>query len=270
MKARMSLAAALVFVFGLTATFHRPAAAGFIPVAVTGFNQDVVVEKGAVNDPTTHFTDAVTATMDNGTARTFFTWYESGLPGGEGGGLPGAVVVTSEADPQARFLLAPYTGPNALFLDQDDTSGTLTFATPTAFHSLSILTSSGLGSPVLALTIHFADGTPSLGGLSVVSPDWFNNGPAALIAGGRVNVGTGDFDSVGTNNPRIYQEDVLLPSSAFNHPIASITFDWSASSTASHTAIFAVSGSIPEPSSAILLATGVVGGVWVVRRRRPG
>src|SRR5262249_51221417 len=150
------------------------------------------------------------------------------------------------------FLLAPYTGPNALFLDQDNSAGTLTFATPTALHSLSILTSSGLGtstSPVLGLTIHFADGTPAISGLSVVSPDWFNNGPAALIAGGRVNVGTGAFDSVGSDNPRIYQENVALPAGAFGHAISSITFDWTGSSTASQTAIFGVSGSVPEPSS---------------------
>ena len=161
--------------------------AGYIPIAVSGFNQDVVVEKGAVNDPTTHFSAAVTATMDAGTAKIANTWYESGLPGGEGGGLPSAGVFTSAADPSARFLLAPYTGPNALFLDQDNPSGTLTFATPMDLHSLSILTSSGLGtstSPVLGLTIHFTDGTPAMSGLSVVSPDWFNNGPAALVAGG--------------------------------------------------------------------------------------
>ena len=158
-----------------------------MPIVVSGFNQDVVVEAGAVNDPTTHYAGAITATMDNGTAKTFNTWYESGLPGGAGGGLPAAGVFTSAADPSAQFLLAPYTGPNALFLDQDNPSGTLTFATPAAFHELSILTSSGLGtstSPVLGLTIHFADGTPAISGLSVVSPDWFNNGPAALIAAG--------------------------------------------------------------------------------------
>ena len=82
-----------------------------------------------------------------------------------------------------------------------------------------------------------------------------------------MNVGTGAFDQVGSSNPRIYQENVLLPAGAFGHPIASITFDWTGSSTASQTAIFGVSGSVPEPSSAILLATGVLGVVWAVRRR---
>jgi len=181
MKARTFLTATLT----LVATFlgSRPALAGYIPIAVTGFNQDMVVEAGAVNDPTTHYAGAVTATMDAGTAKTFNTWYENGLPGGAGGGLPSPGVFTSAADPTAQFQLAPYTGLNALLLDQASSTGTLTFATPAAFTSLSILTSSGLGSatsPVLALTIHFADGTPALSGLSVVSPDWFNQGPAAL------------------------------------------------------------------------------------------
>src|SRR3954453_23398840 len=122
MRARMSLASVLVFVCTLTTTSHQSAFAGFMPIVVSGFNQDGVVEKGAVNDPTTHFAAAVTATMDAGTAKIGNTWYESGLSGGEGGGLPSAGVFTSAADHSSRFLLAPYTGPNALFLDQDNTS----------------------------------------------------------------------------------------------------------------------------------------------------
>ena len=158
--------------------------------------------------------------MDTGTAKTFNTWYESGLPGGAGGGCPGGRRLHRAADPSAQFLLAPYTGPNALFLGQDNPTGTLTFATPAAFHELTILTSSGLGtstSPVLGLTLHFADGTSAISGLSVVSPDWFNNGPAALIRRGRVNVDTGLFNSLGADNPRIYQESVNLPDGEFGH-----------------------------------------------------
>ncbi len=213
MKTRTSLIAALAIL--VTTSGHWQTMAGFVPITVTGYNQDVVVEAGAVNDPTTHYANAVTASMDTGTTKTFFTWYESGLPGGTGGGLPVAGVFTSLADPAAQFQLSPYTGLNALFLDAATTTGTLTLATPAQYAALSFLTSSALGSatsPVLALTINFSDGTAPLTGLSVITPDWFDNSPAALFAQGRVRVDTGAFDSVGNDNPRMYQENLARPS----------------------------------------------------------
>jgi len=108
----------------LAASFSpRRALGDYVPIAVSGFNQEMVVAAGSVNDPTSHYTNAVTATMDSGTAKTGYTWYESGLAGSGGGGLPAAGVITSAADPTAHFLLAPYTGPDALLLNSSSTTG---------------------------------------------------------------------------------------------------------------------------------------------------
>jgi hypothetical protein len=270
MKARTffhALLATLAAAMGITTV-----EAGSIPIAISGFNQDMVVEAGAVNDPVTHYEGAVTATMDAGIAKKDNTWYEQGLAGSGGGGLPTGGLFTSLSDPSTQFQLAAYTGNNALLLDAANTSGTLTLLTPGHFSSLSFLTSSGSvfqSAPTLGLTIHFADGSSALSGLGIVSPDWFDHSPTALNASGRVGVDTGNFDHVGTSDPRMYQETVQLPSNAWGHPISSIDITWTSNgSDNSHTGIFALSGvSVPEPSSVAMLGSGVLGLALTLRRR---
>ncbi|MFO0888737.1 MAG: PEP-CTERM sorting domain-containing protein [Isosphaeraceae bacterium] len=268
MRARTLLAASIA---SLAAVSWLPRVeAGSTPIAVSGFNRDMVVEATAVDDPTAHFTGYVDATMDRGTVVRDNTWYEAGLGGG--GGLPTGGLFTSLADPNTQFQLASYSGPNALLLDAANTTGTLTLLNPGKFYSLSFLTSSGLGSatgPVLSLTLHFTDGS-SLSGLSVVSPDWFDQSPAALIASGRVGVDTGIFDQVGSNNPRMYQQTVLLPGTAWDREVASIDLVWSANGMDNaHTGVFALSASVvPEPASVAMLATGAgLLGLTLLRRR---
>lgn len=236
----------------------------------SSFNQDVVVEAGAVNDATTHFSSNVTATMDasNTNIKNGATWFQNGLVGSVAGtGLPLPGGFTSAADGNTSFTLQSYTGNNARMLGANvgGTTGTLTLTTPTALSTLSFLTATGGGSDTIAVTLNFSDGTPSISGLSFSSPDWFNNTPIAVNAKDRVNAAAGTYDTANTanNNPRLYQEDVALPAGALGHPISSIDLS---KPGGGNTAVFAVSGTVPEPGSVALL--GLAGATLLGRRRR--
>lgn len=237
----------------------------FAPLAVHGFNRDLVVEAAAPHP--LQSLNATTASMDAGIANTGFSWYERGyntnaLPTNSFvTGFPAAgSTVTNASAPDHKYVLAgSYTENNALLVDADN-SGTLTFSTPAVFSSLSLLTSAGNGSVTIAYTVNHADGSSETG--TFTSQDWFNNANPAFIANGRVNVIDGGLDNVNGNNPRLYPADIMLSNT--NSPIASI--DLSLSAGTGHAAIFAVSGALgnvaplvaDQPVSAKVLQGGDV------------
>ena len=239
------------------------------PIVLTpgSYNQDGVVEAGAVDDPTTHFSNFITATMDGGTAKNGGVWYQQGLnSAAPTTGLPVGVAV-SASDATTSFVLRPYTGNNVRLLDGANASGTLTLAAPAAYSKLSFLTASGNGTGTLSLIVHFADAFANLTGLAVTAPDWFNNTPIAVNSNGRVTASSGAYDNVNAGNPRLYQEDVTIGGEAANHPISSIDVSFSGSGGDTHTMVFAVSGTpTPEPGCIGLLAVGAAG--LLGRRRR--
>ena len=240
-----------------------------IPLAPSSFNQDMVVEATAVNDPTAHYSNAVTASMDGGVAKTGNTWYERGLnTAAPTTGLPNPGVVTSLADATTAYLIQPYTGNNTLMLDTAATSGTLTMLTPAPYSAISLLTSSGNGSGTLTLGLQFDDAGPAITVTGTTpSPDWFNATPIAVNANGRVVPSSGAFANVNGNNPRLYQENVTLPAGALGRNLRAVNISWTGSGTNTHTAIFALSGTpVPEPGTVGLLGLGAA--VVLARRRR--
>jgi hypothetical protein len=243
-----------------------------VPLPVSGFNQDIVVEAGATNDPTTHYLNNVTATMDNGTGKAGNTWYERGLnPAAPATGLPMNVVQAAQDDPTLTFRLGPAVGNNALLLDVATPAGNLTLTTPVRLSRLYILAASGNGSTANArLGLQFSDLAPGID-TTYTAPDWFNATPIAVTASGRLVPSTGAFANVGEANPRLYYYMVDLAAlGAATRELNFINFEFNGTGTSTtHTAIMAISGDIvPEPATTALLLTALA--TSLARRRRSG
>ena len=241
----------------------------FVPIAVTGYNQDVIVEAAAPTfAPLPGYTSA---TMDGGTANNGNTWYEKGyLPFATNSGLPSAgSVFTNGFYPVHRYLLASnYSANNAVFLSAAVPNASLIPVAPATFSALSFLTAAGRGPVTVVCLIRHADGTAQ--SRSFVSPDWVGQTPLAGVANGRVNVSSGVYDSLFGNNPRLYSAAVTVANTA--SPVTNIllTFSGASDATAVIFALSGVGGAVPplfvsqpqstkcwEGSNLVLSATAV-------------
>lgn len=226
-----------------------------LPIAATGWNQDVVIGSG----------DTIagrTATMDGGNLG--FTWYGVGFnTGASTTGLPTGLT-TSEATPtDLSFQLQPFGTTaggnvnNAIFQ-----GGTLTMSTPMPYIRLALIGSTGGGSSNMTVTVNYSSGPTQFFSSfnNGAAADWFDQGSTATTANGRVNVATGAFNAVNTGNPRLYQSVFTLNNNVGNVTSVVIT-------ATGNNAVMAISGeAIPEVSSIALLGLSAIG--FALRRRR--
>ncbi|HTI98436.1 MAG TPA: PA14 domain-containing protein [Dongiaceae bacterium] len=213
---------------------RSPAAPSMTPVAVTGFNRDVVVESAASGPPYTTY--AQEFNTGEGTA-----FYQSGLPG-QLNGLPAAGWFTNSTD-GTLFQFQPYTANNVLVLYSTGSSnGTLTVTTPATYSRITLIANSGNGTATGAgtVTLHFNDGSSFTTNYS--APDWFNiNGNIALQGVDRMNLNSGSASGGSAGNPRFYQTTLeLYQLGISNKPLTSLSFTMPA--TTKSTGIYAVSG----------------------------
>lgn len=206
-----------------------------MPIALSGWNRDVVVETNASGPPYLA-SAALEVSPGDGTA-----YYQSGLPG-KAHGLPATGSFLSTGGDGSQFQFQPYTVNNALVLSSETglTTGTLTFNSPLIYNRIAVLANSAGGGSTTTMTIHFVDGSTFT--ISYNASNWLNS-PSAIALQGveRISLGTGGVTGAPTN-PRFYQTTIPLGTylGSNNRSITSITF--SKASGASATAIYAVSG----------------------------
>ncbi|KAA2242558.1 T9SS type B sorting domain-containing protein [Chitinophaga agrisoli] len=238
MRHAIKIALMLAFCAGI----QPLSAQDYQPVAITGFNNDVVAETGTSSLAVT------TTELD----LSFYLLFSQAFANANGlsGGLPdnGTIVNGNRS-----YQLAPYDVSNGLYLSENGdivntaASGAVILTTPASFSRVSLLLFSTEGNSTLTTTLHFTDGTSAPGGTVTVN-DWFN-GPDEVLGGyGRItrkDAGPYTVDGLFANNPRFYKYDIALGCSNRTKLLDSISIDYISSSGSnfpSRAVIMALSG----------------------------
>lgn len=221
--------ALLAAVPGLVRADYNP-----IPLTPASYNADIVVERTAPPP----LPAGCTASMDGGNNNTGNTWYETGFnTAAPTTGIPLAgTTLVHENDAAKSYLLPPsYKAPNAVFISNQVTTGTMSLTVPGNFTNLSFLSSSGGGACVINYTVSHADASTETG--TFTSGDWFNGASQAWTANGRVQVDGGTaFNNVSAGNPRLYSQDIVVSDAS---PVTKIDFTYVSGGRCS---LFGVSG----------------------------
>lgn len=139
-------------------------------------------------------------------------------------GLPvNGLINSAVASPAGlNYQLAPYSGNNALRLQNTNDSGTLVFANPLAVVNLYMLATGGSGACTVDVTVNFADTTTQIfTGLAI--SDWYGGANFAIQGLGRINRTNDVLENGGGTNPRLYQIPLAISVANQSKLVQSVT-----------------------------------------------
>ena len=180
----------------------------FVPVAVTGFNHDVIAEGGTSSlTNTSSALDAVPASN-----KVMYTVGFRTSAGLGGGGLPNNGTITDAA---GSYQLATLDANNARIIQRSQNAD-INLVTPAKFGVVRLLAFTTEGSSLLNITLTFTDGTVTNALTGYSLGDWFNGTTNLVISGfGRCTRATPASGADGySTNPRMYF--IELPMSCAN------------------------------------------------------
>lgn len=177
----------------------------FSPVAVSGFNQDVIAE-GAPNTLAT-----TTFPLDGPLTSNMIIYTEAfrNFAGFTGGGVPDNGIIIDAA---GTYQLADYTANNALILERTQAAD-LSLVTPGRYSRIRLLGFTTEGSGAVSATVYFTDGssTPYITNYSL--SDWFFGATNVVMSGyGRCRrVAAAPYgEEAYPANPRMYFTEIAL------------------------------------------------------------
>lgn len=251
MKRKLRLASGSLLLLAAGVSYGQT----YQPLAVSsGFNQDVIAN--GVGDAS----QSTTSDIDNsGYAFLSADFRATASSSAPSYSLPASGVITSLANSNVVFNLAPYNENNALKLVENAATGTLAFSDAISATNLYIIATSGSGDSSITLAINFTDGTSQTVNDSTI-PDWYYSTslPSAYQGTGRVSRFDNGMQGSSTD-PRMYQLTLNVDVANQNKTIESITVTKNGSSGALN--IFGVSAKVtsncPEITSATAGTTGI-------------
>jgi hypothetical protein len=216
-----------------------------VPLTAASFSADVIANGTAAVSPATVATADVDGagyyliSQDYYTATTPHT---SGIP--NSGLIPNSIAGLSGL----TYQLASFSANNSLRLGSAGSTGTVTFATPTAASEVYVLAISGSGPATVNMTVSYSDGTNTVFA-SQAYPDWFTVSATQNVFGtsGRASTAT-PISATAANNtaPFLSQVKLTIPAAKISTTITGISFTTATGSGVLN--VLAVSAGVPLPN----------------------